>query len=1001
MTRNKTNRLRVKKADFAVVNSRIIIPKIESIVDSFTELDLAFMTVSETWLKDDSLSDQILRDLELGHGIGAICVNRKPRNGRNPGGGVAVLYKKSRIQLKAFPTRREGCEIVVGRGKFRDNTHPTYVISAYLPPGLRRAALDKNIEALRNAVTKVKLKDRDPMIFIGGDFNNYNIDRAFEEFLDVRCVPSQPTRGDERLDLLYSNVTDWISKGKSLPPLDAVGGAPSDHNVLAFTITVPHVHMFEWVTYRAREMTEKNKKKFHEEYCGVDWTGLLSSIECPSEMTNVLHGVTQDLIDRCFPEKTHKIRSTDDPWIDDNIRRAIRRRKRCYKNHRRSNKWVDLKMESDNLIKESKAKYYADAVEKLKANGTQVPYRILKELAVADRPKAWTVNAVRPSLSDRDLANELADYFARITDEFEPLGDFQPPVTYAGPFREIQPHEVAQRIRSQRKVKSAVEGDLLPSLSNQYSDITAIPATRIINYSISKGTWPTPWLLETQTAISKEDAADDFDQLRNLSCTNALSKVLESFVLEKLQSEVTVRQNQYGDLKGSGTPHFLTKCWDYIMRALDEPESAVSLLSVDFSKAFNRMCHFSCVRSLVRAGASSESLAMVTAFLNGRRMRFKVGNTYSDVREVRGGSPQGTKLGGFLFVVTINEVEDSCDFTPPELTETAGVEEENDLDELGLQGLAGRVSAIRRFDSGVAVASTPCKGGVLKYMDSSGMDASITTTAGLRATLVGPTMVPLTLKYIDDVNVAEQHNTRDAVSTFSQTREKKSVFAGECDARFKNIMANAGKTGMRVNLKKTKLLCLSAALHSEVSSHIEDGQGGTIESQDSLMVLGFAFDTKPSMSAHIKLIEKKYNVRSWVVRHLKQAGVPNKDIVTAYASAIRSSIEYAAQVYHPMLTYAQSECLERMQRRCLKIIYGYKMSYTEALETSGLNERREVTFERFTMKTSQSEKFDRWFPRHQRCGYGLRSEKEFEELHANTDRLYKSPLYAMRRALNK
>ena len=68
--------------------------------------------------------------------------------------------------------------------------------------------------------------------------------------------------------------------------------------------------------------------------------------------------------------------------------------------------------------------------------------------------------------------------------------------------------------------------------------------------------------------------------------------------------------------------------------------------------------------ALVENGASSESLAMISAFLSGRRMWFKVNGSLSSLRDVRGGSPQGTKLGNFLFVMTINNIEDKTSNLP-------------------------------------------------------------------------------------------------------------------------------------------------------------------------------------------------------------------------------------------------------------------------------------------------------------------------------------------------
>ena len=215
-------------------------------------------------------------------------------------------------------------------------------------------------------------------------------------------------------------------------------------------------------------------------------------------------------------------------------------------------------------------------------------------------------------MDDEDLAEDLATYFCRITDEFTPLTNFDPPGTYLAPFKPLMLHEVSKKIKEGKKPKSAVEGDIRPCISDKYSDITAIPATRIINYSLLSLSWPAPWTVETQSAIPKTDNVASFDQLRNISCTNMLSKVLESVILDQLREEITIKRDQFGGMPGSGTVHFLIECWDKILRSLDSPEAAAALISIDFSKAFNRMDHRLCVEALAECGASTESLAMVT-----------------------------------------------------------------------------------------------------------------------------------------------------------------------------------------------------------------------------------------------------------------------------------------------------------------------------------------------------------------------------------------------------
>ena len=189
-----------------------------------------------------------------------------------------------------------------------------------------------------------------------------------------------------------------------------------------------------------------------------------------------------------------------------------------------------------------------------------------------------------------------------------------------------------------------------------------------------------------------------------------------------------------------------------------------------------------------------------------------------------------------------------------------------------------------------------------------------------------------------------------------------------------------------------------------MSSFIETPSDGRIESLGGLILLGFAFDERPTVAAHMDLVRRKFYGRSWLLRHLKQAGVPLSDIAKIYAAVIRSVIEYAAPVYGPMMSGVQSEELERLQRQSLKLIYGYRTSYSKALELAGLkslSERRDDIMKKFAQKLTVKERFDQWLPKTGPDLHGLRKTKTYREEHANTDRLYKSPLFTIRRLLNE
>ena len=103
-----------------------------------------------------------------------------------------------------------------------------------------------------------------------------------------------------------------------------------------------------------------------------------------------------------------------------------------------------------------------------------------------------------------------------------------------------------------------------------------------------------------------------------------------------------------------------------------------------------------------------------------------------------------------------------------------------------------------------------------------------------------------------------------------------------------------------------------------------------------------------------------------------------------------------------MLTKYQSNRLENVQKRCLKMMFGYDKNYSELLQLSGLQtleSRRALALVKFASNAAKNENYRHLFPLNVSERF-TRKPKKFVEKFAKTDRLHNSPLYAMRRALN-
>ena len=131
--------------------------------------------------------------------------------------------------------------------------------------------------------------------------------------------------------------------------------------------------------------------------------------------------------------------------------------------------------------------------------------------------------------------------------------------------------------------------------------------------------------------------------------------------------------------------------------------------------------------------------------------------------------------------------------------------------------------------------------------------------------------------------------------------------------------------------------------------------------------------------------------------------MPGTDLRKLYTGMVRSVIGYSSVTYGPMLTKFQDHELENIQKRCLRIMYGYDKSYIDLLRESGLETlkvRRENALPRFVKNAINNPVYSSWFQENQNPRQSQRNPRKYEEKFARSNRLYNSPLYTARRLLN-
>ena len=199
------------------------------------------------------------------------------------------------------------------------------------------------------------------------------------------------------------------------------------------------------------------------------------------------------------------------------------------------------------------------------------------------------------------------------------------------------------------------------------------------------------------------------------------------------------------------------------------------------------------------------------------------------------------------------------------------------------------------------------------------------------------------------------------------------------------------------------MMCISAARSYTPSAYISTATDSEVVSVESMKILGFYFNTERNVKSNMTAVQKKVKCRLWALRHLKRNGFSQDDLIRVYKAMILPIAEYCSAVYHTMITLADSLELERLQMQALKNIYGWKKSYSELLEKSGLERldvRRKEAFAKLAKKISENPRYTTWFPRRLHRRPGLRVQEKYKVYSASTERYRKSPLNTMRRELN-
>ena len=176
-------------------------------------------------------------------------------------------------------------------------------------------------------------------------------------------------------------------------------------------------------------------------------------------MVTAFHKILDSHLYSCFKWKRVRRKSTDKPWISDGIRARMKKRKAIFWNEGQSETWKRVDKAIKQTIAFRKRLYEEKMTKKLEESGRSGQwYSIYKFLNSDDMLNRWNITELKPNQHPKELANELAEHFVKITNMANKLEQSQIPQSNTGNglIPQLDRKGVKDHIRKFKKCNSSV-----------------------------------------------------------------------------------------------------------------------------------------------------------------------------------------------------------------------------------------------------------------------------------------------------------------------------------------------------------------------------------------------------------------------------------------------------------------------------------------------------------------------------------------------------------------
>ena len=325
-------------------NMRSFFPKYENFCDDMEEREADIAFLSEVWEQEENVKHK--NKLEYMLEMRGIKYISTPRPGCKRGGGAAIATRTKNFHIEKLNIFiPKSIEIVWGI--LRPKSHSGRINSLitccfYSPPKSRSKTI--LVDHITTTLQELLVVHSNAGVLISGDKNEMEMFRFLQIDPSLRQLVNEPTRGQNILDVIFTNLSRYFSEPKILPPIcpdNPAKGVPSDHSGV---IVKPRLN--------ANETKKKTKIKIRPlptsliEVFGQNLAQLEFNFMPDMNSTQLVATFQEhlsQLVMQVFPERTITIDSDGKPYFTERLRVLKRQRMREYNKNGKSEKYFKLK----------------------------------------------------------------------------------------------------------------------------------------------------------------------------------------------------------------------------------------------------------------------------------------------------------------------------------------------------------------------------------------------------------------------------------------------------------------------------------------------------------------------------------------------------------------------------------------------------------------------------------------------------------------------------------